>query len=279
MPKTGTYFIKVYSNNNTASYQMRVDQAVAGGVTQLNATPGGSQASSTLLNVTSLNVGSYAGNAAGALVTADNGDFYSLGNLNGGNAITLTASAPPFSTLYTGSGTAPAVILSIEKAGSTTPLATSSNGTLTYSIPSGADGIYYAVVSAPSPNYQNIRAQYVLTGSVVDGVAPAVVSTNLPAAGTSTINLINQVTLNFSENLAGNSFAPPSFTDNFATGPSASWGNEVGNWTASGGTYAAQAPANNPATYTSLPFTLTDFSFDVDVNKLKDGGVWLQQRQ
>ena len=64
MPKTGTYFIKVYSNNNTAAYQMRVDQAVAGGVTQLNATPNGSQASSTLLNVSSLNVGSYSGNAA-----------------------------------------------------------------------------------------------------------------------------------------------------------------------------------------------------------------------
>lgn len=65
------------------------------------------------------------------------------------------------------------------------------------------------------------------------------------------------------------------FSDNFNNGASPLWGNEVGNWTASGGVYFAQAPANNPATYTSPPFQLGDFSIDVDVNHLQDGGIRL----
>jgi hypothetical protein len=65
------------------------------------------------------------------------------------------------------------------------------------------------------------------------------------------------------------------FSDNFKSGASPLWGNEIGNWTASGGVYFAQAPGNNPITYTSLPFTLGDFSFDEDINHLQDGGIWL----
>ncbi len=54
------------------------------------------------------------------------------------------------------------------------------------------------------------------------------------------------------------------------------WGNQVGAWTATGGIYYATVPSSSPPTYTSLPTTLADFSFDVDVNKLQDGGVWLR---
>ena len=38
-----------------------------------------------------------------------------------------------------------------------------------------------------------------------------------------------------------------SFTDNFSP-PSTLWSNSSGNWTASGGTYFAQAPTNSPDT-------------------------------
>ena len=43
------------------------------------------------------------------------------------------------------------------------------------------------------------------------------------------------------------------FTDNFSS-PSPLWSNLVGNWTGSGGIYFAQAPSNNPLTYSGLPF-------------------------
>jgi hypothetical protein len=66
------------------------------------------------------------------------------------------------------------------------------------------------------------------------------------------------------------------FTDNFNSGASPLWGNEVGNWTASGGVYFAQAPNNFPNAFSSLPFALTNFSVDVDVNSVSDGGIWLR---
>jgi len=66
------------------------------------------------------------------------------------------------------------------------------------------------------------------------------------------------------------------FTDNFDSGASPLWGNEVGGWTAAGGVYQATNPSNFPNAYSSLPFVLNDFSIDFDVNKLQDGGVWLR---
>jgi LPXTG-motif cell wall-anchored protein len=66
------------------------------------------------------------------------------------------------------------------------------------------------------------------------------------------------------------------FTDTF-TPPSPLWSNSTGNWTASGGTYFAQAPTNSPDTYTGLPydFTNTNFSLTVTINSLRDEGIWL----
>lgn len=66
------------------------------------------------------------------------------------------------------------------------------------------------------------------------------------------------------------------FSDNFNSGPSPSWGNERGNWAASGGVYGAQSPTNNPPDFTSLPFNLTNFTLDVDINQISDGGIWLR---
>lgn len=66
------------------------------------------------------------------------------------------------------------------------------------------------------------------------------------------------------------------FTDAFTSGPSASWGNEVGSWVGSSGAYDAQFPNNSPITYSSLPFTLQDFSIELDINNVQDGGVWLR---
>ena len=89
----GTYFVYVFTNNNAGSYQLRVDDSEAS-VGPVDATPGGSQSSSTLLNVTSPTQGSFGGSITGALPVGDNGDYYNLETLVPGNAISLTASAP-----------------------------------------------------------------------------------------------------------------------------------------------------------------------------------------
>jgi PEP-CTERM motif len=66
------------------------------------------------------------------------------------------------------------------------------------------------------------------------------------------------------------------FQDDFNSGASPLWGNELGNWSASGGVYNSLAPNNNPLTYSSLPFNLTDFAIDVDINKVVDGGIFFR---
>jgi len=66
------------------------------------------------------------------------------------------------------------------------------------------------------------------------------------------------------------------FSDDFSAGPSPLWGNESGDWVASGGGYYATAPNNAPNAYSSLPFTLTDFSLDFDINAVTDGGIFLR---
>lgn len=66
------------------------------------------------------------------------------------------------------------------------------------------------------------------------------------------------------------------FTDDFSTGPDAQWGNEVGNWQASGGTYNATVPGNFPNAHSSLPFSLADYSFNVDFTNIHDGGIWMR---
>jgi hypothetical protein len=66
------------------------------------------------------------------------------------------------------------------------------------------------------------------------------------------------------------------FTDNFNSGPSPLWSDSRGDWIASNGVYFAQQPNNNPLTLTALPFTLTDFTVEMDINGVADGGVFLR---
>jgi hypothetical protein len=66
------------------------------------------------------------------------------------------------------------------------------------------------------------------------------------------------------------------FSDNFDAGASPQWGNQRGNWLAAAGVYDAQLPNNSPLTYSGLPFVLTDFAVEVDINDVGDGGIWLR---
>lgn len=66
------------------------------------------------------------------------------------------------------------------------------------------------------------------------------------------------------------------FTDSFDTNASPLWSNLRGNWFATNGVYAAANPQNVPPTFTGLPFVLTNFTVDLDINQVADGGVWLR---
>jgi hypothetical protein len=63
------------------------------------------------------------------------------------------------------------------------------------------------------------------------------------------------------------------FEDPFEPAESPLWKPFSGEWTASGGVYDAPGEGGG---YTYLPFSLTDFAVEVDVNQLQDGGIWLR---
>ena len=66
------------------------------------------------------------------------------------------------------------------------------------------------------------------------------------------------------------------FFDDFNSGASALWGNQRGSWSAAGGVYDSAFPSNAPVTYSDVNLALTDFSVDVDINNIQDGGIWLR---
>jgi len=67
-----------------------------------------------------------------------------------------------------------------------------------------------------------------------------------------------------------------SFTDNFDSGASSLWENNVGNWSASSGVYSAGTISNFPSAASALPWVLDDFTLEFDINDVQDGGVWLR---
>jgi hypothetical protein len=69
------------------------------------------------------------------------------------------------------------------------------------------------------------------------------------------------------------------FTDDFNAGAFSLWGNESGDWAASDGKYSAQTLSGYPHAYSSLPFNLRDFTVDVDVIGVMDGGIWLRSNE
>src|SRR5205807_8229879 len=110
-----------------------------------------SQANANPLNLSGTG-GIAVGKVAGALPAADSaGDYYRLNTLTTGNTITVTADLPSFGTLVTGD-----VRLSLHLSGVHTALATSTSGTLGYTV--AADGTYY--VRVEGLNHRALRAQY-----------------------------------------------------------------------------------------------------------------------
>ena len=65
------------------------------------------------------------------------------------------------------------------------------------------------------------------------------------------------------------------YSDAFDT-TEAEWGNQLGDWTTSGGSYYAQNPSNNPLTYSLLPYTVTDFTVELNISGPNDGGIYLR---
>lgn len=88
--------------------------------------------------------------------------------------------------------------------------------------------------------------------------------------------LLPALALHLSLALACSSAQAQDFSDAFDGAASGLWGNELGHWSAAGGSYGAQSPQALPDTYSSLPFLLKAYTVDVDVTDVRDGGLWLR---
>ena len=107
---------------------------------------------------------------------------------------------------------------------------------------------------------------------------PSAASKKIPRSLKSTVRLLRWAILLTTFALVSSSAGRCEiiFTDDFSSGASPQWGNEIGAWTAAGGVYKATILTNFPNAHSSLPFALTDFSVELDINDVGDGGVWLR---
>jgi hypothetical protein len=74
--------------------------------------------------------------------------------------------------------------------------------------------------------------------------------------------------------------ASSTFCDSFASKNDPAWGNQDGSWTIAKHRYYATMPNNNPLTYTDLTKyqSLKNFTLNVTVNNVFDGGIWLRSQ-
>ncbi len=70
------------------------------------------------------------------------------------------------------------------------------------------------------------------------------------------------------------------FCDSFGNKNDPAWGDQAGSWTIAKHRYFATMPNNNPLTYTDLNNyqSLKNFTLNVTVNDVFDGGIWLHSQ-
>ena len=193
----GTYYLRIFSNNRSSRYAFRLDQS-RGPVLETEDNSSPSTANSLTFAVSS---GQYLAKVAGAFPATDgNGDYYTLGTLNPGNVIAIQPRFPSGSILDTA-----ALVTTIEVAGNSTPLVTSSSSLLNYTVVS--NGFYYVHVQSGT---LGLRSQYLLQISVSDSVPPLIVGTSLPAETGTTSALIDRFTVTASEDLSVTTATNPS---------------------------------------------------------------------
>ncbi|MBI5387108.1 MAG: VCBS repeat-containing protein [Verrucomicrobia bacterium] len=185
----GTYYLRVFSNNNRSRYGLRLDQSRG---PQMESEGNDSTGSANQITLT-YTTGQAAGRIAGALPAADTGgDFFRLGMLNVGNEILAAALYPTGSTLTAGQ-----TIMSVFLEGNPVALATNTTGTLDYNVVS--NGVHFLRVTTPS---RDLRAQYLLNVTSFDGVPPTVTGVTFPAESGTTTALVDGFTLTFSEDMS-----------------------------------------------------------------------------
>ncbi len=140
LPKTGTYFVRVASAYYDYQGEYRIRVTLAAPPIRLESEGNDTIASANLPAWVRSGNQLQATNA-GYLSVGDGGDYYQLGHLSGGNAVTFTVRAPSSSGL--------AGILSVYNAAGALMTNSPAGATnFTFMVPTGQDGLYYASLTA-----------------------------------------------------------------------------------------------------------------------------------
>ncbi|MCX8155476.1 MAG: FG-GAP-like repeat-containing protein [Verrucomicrobiae bacterium] len=202
----GTYYLRVWSTDRAVPYALRVD---LGRQCSLEAEPNNTFATANNLTYT-VQPGVLRARMAGSLPGEDDaGDYFSLGRLNVGNALTVFLRLPEGSTLRVADAQ-----VRLFMAGNTNSLATAVGDTLNYPVTTNAD--YYLHVASTNRAW---RGQYVLDILVGDGVRPEVASTTLPAEGAASLGVWDRFSLSFSEPMQSATVTNAAFYELRGAGP------------------------------------------------------------
>jgi len=120
------------------------------------------------------------------------GDYTWLGNLTGGTAIQTGLRRPSTSGLQ--------AVIGIYRGSALVTNSAAGAAAFTYTIPEGADGLYYVRVTADGGTL-GLLSQYLLDLDLYDTRPPAVVEVTLPAEGVSTNLLVDRFQIVFSEEM------------------------------------------------------------------------------
>ena len=143
LPYTGTYLVEVAPfSGYTGEYRFRVTEVPP--TLQLVTSYDNPISSPNTLVLTNTSPGNATAKLAGYIGQGDsNGDFFSLGNLLAGTQLNLTLSQPASSTLG-------GVLNIYNSAGTNLTNNVTAGNTLSYTVPAGQGGAYYARVSSAS---------------------------------------------------------------------------------------------------------------------------------
>jgi hypothetical protein len=197
---SGSYFVRVGKNASSTTagaYQLRVDVARGIGLESdaqyANDSVGGADLLRLSPGAPSQIVGAVSGTIMAAEGANSDEDYFSLGRLDPGNTVQLTAALPSLSTLD-----GRVRVVSSQGLDVADSDGDAADGSFSGTIAASDD--YYAVVEANSG--AGPLAQYLLTIDITDAVAPQVASVaGLPAEGATSSEVISSLSLTFSERL------------------------------------------------------------------------------
>lgn len=187
---TGTYYVRVqYNHASNTEYRFAVITFPEPVGLESEGNDNSGEPDAVAWTVSS---GAQTAAMAGLVAWGDPGDWFTMGFLDVGTTVTVTAAKTPSSSLEW--------VLDVLDSSSVVVATSAVNAaTLSYTIPSGKAGTHYARIRASSG--ASLLAQYRLTFAIGDTNAPVVTNATVPAEGATVTDFYGDFQVSFSETM------------------------------------------------------------------------------